>query len=132
MQQEKSKSMSNRDVLELLERFVDAWNAHDVDVLLDCMTEDGVFYASAGPPPSGDKSVGREALRKAYAAIWQVYPDAQWTNAHHFVSGENACSEWMFTGTKTDGVRVKVHGCDLFKIRNGKIAVKDSFRKQIQ
>jgi uncharacterized protein (TIGR02246 family) len=124
--------MSDGDVLELLERFVDAWNAHDVDTLLDCMTEDGVFYASVGPAPSGAKHVGREALGKAYAAIWQTYPDAQWTNSRHFVSGENACTEWTFTGTKTDGSRIEVHGCDLFKIRDGKIAVKDSFRKQVQ
>lgn len=123
--------MSDRDVLELLERFVDAWNAHDVNTLLDCMTEDGVFYASAGPAPFGARHVGREALGKAYAAMWQTYPDAQWTNARHFVSGENARSEWIFTGTKADGSRVEVRGCDLFKIRDGKIAVKDSFRKQI-
>jgi ketosteroid isomerase-like protein len=124
--------MSDRDVLELLERFVDAWNAHDVDALLNSMTEDGVFYSSAGPAPSGARHVGREALGKAYAALWQTYPDAQWTNAHHFVSGENACSGWTFTGTKADGSRVEVDGCDLFKIRDGKIAMKNSFRKQIQ
>jgi uncharacterized protein (TIGR02246 family) len=124
--------MSEREVLRLLERFVDAWNAHDVEALLDCMTTDGVFFASAGPLPSGAKAIGHEALREAYAAIWQVYPDARWTNARHFISGENACSQWTFTGTRNDGTRIEVDGCDLFKIRDGKIAVKNSFRKQIQ
>jgi ketosteroid isomerase-like protein len=38
-------------------------------------------------------------------------------------------SEWTFTGTRTDGSRVEVHGCDLFTFRDGKIAVKDSYRK---
>ena len=29
-----------------------------------------------------------------------------------------------------DGVRVEVQGCDVFTFRNGKIAVKNSYRKQ--
>jgi hypothetical protein len=38
-------------------------------------------------------------------------------------------SEWTFTGTRMDGTRVEVNGCDLFTFRDGKIAVKNSFRK---
>jgi steroid delta-isomerase-like uncharacterized protein len=123
--------MSDQDSIALLERFIAAWNAHDVEALLDCMTEDGVFQASAGPAPFGATAIGRAALRQAYAAIWQTYPDAQWTKARHFASGASACSEWIFVGTKADGTRVEVQGCDLFTLRDGKIAVKNSFRKQI-
>jgi uncharacterized protein (TIGR02246 family) len=123
--------MSDKDSIALLERFMAAWNAHDVEALLDCMTEDGVFRASAGPAPFGATAVGRDALRQAYAAIWQVYPDAQWTKPRHFAAGPDACSQWIFTGTKADGTRVEVQGCDLFTLRDGKIAVKNSFRKQV-
>ena len=38
-------------------------------------------------------------------------------------------SEWVFTGTTTDGRTVEVNGCDLFTFREGKIAVKSSFFK---
>jgi ketosteroid isomerase-like protein len=38
-------------------------------------------------------------------------------------------SEWTFTGTRADGTRVEVHGCDLFTFRDGKIALKNSYRK---
>jgi uncharacterized protein (TIGR02246 family) len=123
--------LSEHDTRVLLERFVDAWNAHDVEALLACMTEDGLFFASAGITPFGAKAAGRQGLRKAYAAIWATFPDARWTNARHFVSGDRACSEWTFIGTRTDGTRVEVRGCDLFTIRDGRIAVKDSFRKQV-
>ena len=108
-----------------------AWNAHDVEALLGFMTDDGVFHASVGPPPFGTTAVGREALRRAYAAIWQTYPDARWTGGRHFAAGHNACSEWIFIGTKTDGTKLEVQGCDLFTLRDGKIAVKNSFRKQV-
>jgi ketosteroid isomerase-like protein len=38
-------------------------------------------------------------------------------------------SEWTFTGTRADGSRVEVNGCDVFTFREGKIAVKNSYRK---
>jgi hypothetical protein len=38
-------------------------------------------------------------------------------------------SEWTFTGSRVDGSRVEVTGCDLFTFKNGKIAVKNSYRK---
>ena len=34
-----------------------------------------------------------------------------------------------FTGTRADGTRVEVHGCDLFTLRDGKIVLKNSYRK---
>ena len=123
--------MSDRDTIGLLERFSAAWNAHDVEALIDCMTDDGIFQASAGPLPFGAAAVGRDALRQAYVSVWQTYPDAQWTRARHFAVGADACSQWIFTGTKADGTRIEVEGCDLFTIRDGRIAVKNSFRKQV-
>jgi ketosteroid isomerase-like protein len=38
-------------------------------------------------------------------------------------------SEWTFTGTRVDGTRIEVNGCDLFTFRGGKIALKNSYRK---
>jgi len=38
-------------------------------------------------------------------------------------------SEWTFTGTDKDGTSVEVNGCDIFTFRDGKILIKDSFRK---
>ncbi|MBA4491481.1 nuclear transport factor 2 family protein [Paracoccus sp. S1E-3] len=116
--------------LELLDKFAAGWNAHDVDALLDCMTDDGVFYGSAGTGPDGATSRGKDELRKSYAALWATFPDAAWNDVTHFVSGDRAVTEWRFTGTKTDGSKVDVRGCDVFLIRDGKIAVKDTFRKQ--
>jgi ketosteroid isomerase-like protein len=93
------------------------------------MTDDCVFEASGGAEICGERHVGRDAVRAAYAEVWSTFPDAQWSNARHFVSGVRGVSEWTFTGTRTDGSRVEVNGCDLFTFREGKIAVKNSYRK---
>lgn len=122
-------SRSDADALRLLERFADAWNRHDLDALMSMMTDDGVFAASAGPDVDGARSEGRQAVRAAYAAVFEAFPDAQWAGARHFVAGERGVSEWTFSGTRADGQRVEVTGCDLFTFRDGRIAVKNSYRK---
>jgi ketosteroid isomerase-like protein len=120
---------SDEDRLALLERFAEAWNRHDVVVLMSMMTDDCVFEASAGPQINGERSEGKHAVRAAYAVVFETFPDAQWANARHFVAGDRGVSEWTFTGTRHDGARVEVTGCDLFTFRDGKIYIKNSYRK---
>ena len=115
--------------VEVLQDFADAWNRHDVDALMTFMADDCVFEASAGPDVCGTSYVGREAVRAGFAEVWATFPDAHWGDARHYVCGARGVSEWTFTGTRTDGTRVEVRGCDLFTFRAGKIALKNSYRK---
>ena len=115
--------------VDTLQAFADAWNRHDVEALMSFMTEDCVFEASAGPDVAGRRYVGSDAVRAGYAEVWAIFPDAHWGNARHFVHGDRGVSEWTFTGTRVDGTRFEVHGCDLFTFRDGKIALKSSYRK---
>jgi len=114
---------------DVLQAFADAWNRHDVDALMSFMTEDCVFEASAGPDVCGARYVGRDAVRAGFAEVWSTFPDAHWGNARHFVQGDRGVSEWTFTGTRADGACVEVQGCDVFTFRDGKIALKNSYRK---
>jgi steroid delta-isomerase-like uncharacterized protein len=114
---------------EFLQAFADAWNRHDADALMSFMAEDCAFEASAGPDAWGVRASGAEAVRAAFAQVWATFPDAHWGHARHFVCGDRGVSEWTFTGTRLDGTTVEVHGCDLFTFRDGKIALKDSYRK---
>ena len=123
-----ARRAADRDLERLLEAFADAWNRHDVDALMSMMTEDGIFEASAGNNVNGERHE-RQGVRAAYEAVFAQYPDAHWANARHVVKGNRGVSEWTFTGTLNDGRRVEVTGCDLFTFRDGKIAVKNSFRK---
>ena len=124
-----SMTSTDLELEKLLAAFAEAWNRHDVDALMSMMTDDGVFAASAGNHVNGERHEGQQAVRAAYAAVFTQYPDAHWGDARHFVTGDRGVSEWTFTGTLNDGQRVEVSGCDVFTFRNGKIAVKNSFRK---
>lgn len=114
---------------ELLQAFTDAWNRHDIEGLMSFMTDDCVFEAVGGPEACGTRHAGRDAVRKAFAQAWASFPDAHWGNGRHFVAGDRGVSEWTFSGTAADGTRVVANGCDVFTFRDGKIAVKNAFRK---
>ncbi|HUS00202.1 MAG TPA: nuclear transport factor 2 family protein, partial [Chitinophagaceae bacterium] len=100
--------------MKILDDFAKAFNAHDVNAILSFMTSDCIFEASAGPEVNGEKFTGQEAVRKAFENVFKTFPDAHWADSRHFISGDRAVSEWTFTGTKQDGSKVEVTGCDLF------------------
>jgi steroid delta-isomerase-like uncharacterized protein len=120
---------SDEVTVEFLQAFADAWNRHDVDDLMSFMTDDCVFESSGGEDVCGTRYEDSKAVRKGYSKSWEDFPDAQWIDARHFVIGDRGVSEWVFTGTKADGKRSEVAGCDIFTFRDGKIAVKNSYRK---
>jgi steroid delta-isomerase-like uncharacterized protein len=121
---------SNKQVTEdFLQSFVDAFNAHDTKAIMSHMSDDCVFEASAGPDIEGEKFTGQAQVKKAFKQVFASFPDAHWGNARHFIVGNRGFSEWIFTGTKVDGTKVEVTGCDLFTFEDGKIAIKNSYRK---
>ena len=124
-----SNAPSEGDAIRLLDRFAEAWNRHDLEALMSMMTDDCVFEASAGPQIDGRRSEGTQAVRAAFAAVFEAFADAHWANCRHFIAGNRGVSEWTFTGTQRDGRRVEVNGCDLFTFRDGRIAIKNSYRK---
>jgi steroid delta-isomerase-like uncharacterized protein len=115
----------------LLVEHADAWNDHDLDRLMGLFADDCVFEASGGPDACGERIVGRDAVRSAFAAVLASMPDAHWGDGrHHRIDGEHGVSEWHLTGTRADGTRVDVRGCDFLTVRDGLIVEKASFRKQ--
>ena len=110
---------------KLLETFADAWNAHDIDKLMQHMDNGCVFISS-----SGARSEGHAAVRDAFSSVFEAFPDAQWLEDVHFTSGERGVSEWVFRGTDAeDGTLVEERGCDIFTFRAGRILVKDTYLK---
>lgn len=123
------KKMQDSVTMNVLVGFANAFNAHDVDGILSYMADDCIFLASAGPDANGEKFAGKEAVRKAFEDVFKTYPDARWSNLSYTIAGNRTITEWLFTGTRADGSRTEVTGCDLCTFRDGKIILKNSFRK---
>lgn len=123
-------TVNDRTVTEAtLAAFSDAWNRYDIDTLMAFMHDDCIFQTAAGNEACGMRHVGRSAVRGAFAAAWQTVADAQWRNGRHHVAGDFGVSEWTFTGTAADGTRIETDGVDIFTFKDGRILVKNAFRK---
>ena len=114
---------------QFLTAFADAWNRHDIDALMSFMADDCAFHAVAGPDLLGRSFVGRDAVREGFQLAWQTFPDAAWLDGDHFVCGDRGVSESTFRGTKADGTRIEARMVDVFTFRDGKIVVKNAYRK---
>ena len=114
---------------KLLQVLFDAFNRHDLEGVLACMTEDCVFEGAAGPEAYGARFIGHDAVGAAFEGVWKTFPDVQWANAAHFAADGLGVSQWTLVGTREDGVRIEADGVDLFSFRDGKVATKKAFRK---
>ena len=122
-------SVADQVNIAILEAFGRAGDRYDVEAMMSLMTDDCVFNSSIGPDANGTRYEGRDQVRAAFQWFLDSSSDGRWTNPRHFVTGDRGVTEWTFTGTAPDGSPIEVNGCDIVTFRGGKIAVKDSFRK---
>ena len=59
--------MSEQVTRELLKEFLEAFNRHDLDSIMDYFAEDSVFYMPRGATPRGDRYVGKNEVRAGLA-----------------------------------------------------------------
>ncbi len=115
---------------KLLQQYSDAWNAHDIERIMQFMTHDCIFEPGGGPQRYGSRVQGSASVRARFIEVWTEIPDVRFENAIHFCDGDRGCSEWTIVGTRTNGDSIEVDGCDLFTFENGKIKSKRSYLKQ--
>jgi steroid delta-isomerase-like uncharacterized protein len=127
--------------LELLQNWIDAFQARDLPRITACYADDAVnFQVAAGPPV-----VGRAEIEKENAAFFAGFPDA-WSRVESLMSdGGRAAWEWIgggtflgsFAGMEPTGKSFEIRGCGFFTFRNGLIVCqrgywdKDSWFSQI-
>ena len=110
------------DERELIERYNDAWNAHDVDAATAMHADDIVFHNYS----SDERVEGAEAVRAHVAGILDSYPDIQFRSRRLYARDGLVVSEWTATATR-DGKKMEWDGIDVFPIEDGKIKRKDVY-----
>ena len=124
--------MSERVSQELLKGFLDAFNRHDLDAIMQYFAEDCVFYMPRGASPRGDRYDGKRNVRAGLAKRFEGIPDVHYDADRHWAGDDFAVSEWTLTGTSLAGQKIEVRGVDLLEFVGGKIVRKDSFWKIVQ
>lgn len=115
---------------DLLERYVERYNAGDLDAVMDLYAEDAVQIM-----PDGIFN-GRDAIRDRLALELKGFTDVHHTVESFVEQGDSFADEWIFRGTHTapfplpdgtelppTGKRVEIRGMELVRMRDGKIVV---------
>ncbi len=114
----------------LLDRYVELYNAGDLDACMELYAEDAVQRMHDGV------FAGRSAIRERLARDLTACPDAAYTVGSFVEQGDSFADEWTFAGTQTGplslpdgtqlpptGKRLEIKGMELVQVRDGKIVV---------
>jgi len=115
---------------ELLERYVELYNAGDLDACMKLYAEDAVQRMHDG------LFEGIDAIRERLARDLIAFPDAKYVVETFVAEDETFADEWTFTGTNTGPFRlpdgsevpatgrpVEIKGMEFVEVRDGKIVV---------
>ncbi len=110
-----------------IENFNSAFNRHDLDAVMNLMTEDCLFE-STNPPPDGLRVEGASAMRMFWKNFFAANPDANFEAEEIIVAGNRCVVRWIYHKIK-DGKPWHLRGVDVFKVDDGKVAEKLSYVK---
>lgn len=114
--------------IEIIHQFNQAFNQHDVQGVLDWMTEDCLFE-NTYPPPDGESIRGKAAMRLWLEEFFLSSPQAHFEFEEIVLCGDKAYSRWVYHWVEPDGGHGHVRGVDIFHLREGKVARKLSYVK---
>jgi ketosteroid isomerase-like protein len=118
---------SDAETLAAVRRFNDAFNRHDIDAIMACMTPDCVFD-NTRPPPDGERFAGAARVRGAWEGLFTRSPEARFETEEILAAGDRCVVRWVYHWVR-DGRPGHVRGVDIIRVRDGRVAEKLSYVK---
>ncbi|MDP3492671.1 MAG: nuclear transport factor 2 family protein [Hyphomonadaceae bacterium] len=117
------------DVATLVRRYVERYNANDVDGMLDCCSDDVVFETITNPGGSLRLN-GKEEMREVIEATTRAFRERRHELVAILVDGQRAAAETLFSGVAAaelghhvrSGEHVSIRGATMFELRDDKLA----------
>ena len=117
-----------KSTIEVINRFNEAFNRHDVSTMMTMMTDDCIFD-NTYPSPDGERFEGQEAVRHFWEEFFRSSPDAVFEAEEMFALGDRCVIRWRYNWKNADGSPGHVRGVDVFSVRDGKVAEKLAYVK---
>jgi ketosteroid isomerase-like protein len=112
---------------QVIDRFNDAFNRHDIDAVAALLTDDTVFEDTS-PPPDGRRIEGKAAVVAHWRQWFARNAGAQFEAEEMIVTGDRAVVRWVYRKAR-DGQPWHLRGIDVFTVREGKVAAKLAYVK---
>ena len=109
--------------MRIVLQFNDAFNRHDVEGMMQFMSEDCVFE-NTDPAPDGTRYAGKEAVTRFWKDFFTESPQAHIDIEEIFGTGGHCIMRWKYIWGEGH-----VRGVDIFKVDNGLITEKLSYVK---
>lgn len=129
---------SEQALRELIGRYNDAWNAHDLDAIMSMHAPDMVFENHT----AGERAEG-EAVRDHIATIFAGWPDLRFEGVRLYVSDGLIVQEWLARATHSkaitrgaieapaSGREIEWAGVDVIPTAGGLIKRKDVYSDSV-
>ena len=114
--------------MRLVVRFNDAFNRHDVDAMMELMSDDCVFENTA-PAPDGTVYSGKAAVAQFWREFFRASPRAQITIEELFGTDLRCVMRWRYSWADAAGQPGHVRGVDIWQVKNNLICEKLSYVK---
>ncbi len=114
--------------IQLVIHFNDALNAHNVDKMMQFMTEDCVFE-NTYPAPDGTRYEGQPAVRAFWDDFMRTSREPRIQIEEIFALGNRCIMRWTYSWLDAQGSPGHIRGIDVYKVRRGLIAEKLSYVK---
>jgi ketosteroid isomerase-like protein len=124
--------VTEAEILAALQGLAAAFNAHDIDGVMSFFAPDCSLDMPRGTESYGTRFQGIEQVKRGLMGRFESTPDVHYSDVEHFVSGNCGMSKWLLTGTKLNGEKVRVQGCDFYTFRSGRVVCKDSYWKIVE
>jgi len=110
--------------MDVIARFNDAFNRHDVEAVMWLMTEDVVFENT-----SGGRFEGQGAVRAVLDRAFELMSSGWFETERTIALGDQVVVLWGYTYDKQNPERGQIRGADIFRVRDGRVAEKLSYVK---
>ncbi|KPV48903.1 hypothetical protein SE17_35575 [Kouleothrix aurantiaca] len=114
--------------MRLVMTFNDAFNRHDVDAMMELMSDDCVFENTA-PAPDGTVYSGKAAVTQFWRDFFRDSPGAHIAIEELFGLGLRCVMRWRYSWGDANGQAGHVRGVDIYQVKNNLIYEKLSYVK---
>jgi ketosteroid isomerase-like protein len=110
--------------VDVIARFNDEFNRHDVEAVMELMTDDVVFENT-----SGGRFEGQESVRAVLARAFELMSSGWFETEQTIALGDHVVVLWAYAFDKQNRERGQIRGADIFRVRDGRVAEKLSYVK---
>jgi steroid delta-isomerase-like uncharacterized protein len=130
---------SAAELERVIERYNEAWNAHDLDAIVSMHAPDMVFENHT----AGESAQGEEEVRRHIGSIFETWPDISFRARRLYVRDGLVTQEWTATATHSNTMRrgdivaeptgrtIEWRGMDVIPFENGLVKRKDVYSDSV-